>query len=486
MSKQPKAIPYLFLTEMWERFSYYGIAAILILYMDHTFAFSKEKVYAIYGAYGALVYMTPIIGGYLADKSLGSVNAVIIGAIFITIGHFVVAVPSPHLYYFYLGLAIIITGTGLFSPNIKAIVGHLYEENDSRRDGGFTLTYMGRNIGTILAPIICAYVAAQYDWHYAFIVAGVGMLLGLYVFLKGQAYYNGKSFVSDLSVKVSLRLTVLLLSLTAVVFCMMELTWLVGPVLLVFVLALIGLLIRYSYQQSAALVKKNIYQALILTFFYIVFMILLQQSGGALNLITDSFVDRKFFGVVIETGMFQSVEPLALVLLAPFYNYLWQALSQKERAMSDAMKFVMGLVLMSLSFVVMAFAMNFANKQGQIAMSWINVTYVLQAAGELCIGPIGLAMVSKRIPNEILGLYMGFWVLGAAVANFIAAKIGAYITPNLMIASGYMAHEIMHRYQYAFIELSLFGLMAALILFVIHKISNRRSSLQKKPKSRNA
>ena len=471
MSKQPKAIPYLFLTEMWERFSYYGITAILILYMDHTFAFSKEKVYAVYGAYGALVYMTPIIGGYLADKSLGSVNAVIIGAIFITLGHFIVAIPATQLYYFYLGLATIITGTGLFSPNINAIVGHLYDENDGRRDGGFTLTYMGRNIGTILAPITCAYVAAQYDWHYAFIVAGIGMLAGLYVFLKGQAYYNGKSFVSDLSVSTGLRLTLLLTLLTAIVFFMMELTWLVGPVLLVFVFGLIGLLVRYSYQQRSTLVKKNIYQALILTFFYIVFMVLLQQSGGALNLFTDSFVNRKLFGVVIETGMFQSVEPLALVLLAPVFSYLWQALSKKEQAKSDAIKFVIGLLLMSSSFIVMALAMNFSNKQGLIAMSWINVTYVLQAAGELCIGPIGLAMVSRLIPNEILGLYMGFWVLGAAVANFIAAKIGAYITPSLTTVSGHMVHEIITRYQQAFIELSLLGLIAALSLFIIYKLT---------------
>lgn len=474
MSKQPRAIPYLFLTEMWERFSYYGITAILILYMDHSFAFSKEKVYAVYGAYGALVYMTPILGGYLADKALGSVNAVIIGAVFITLGHFIVAIPSAHLVYFYLGLSIIITGTGLFSPNINAIVGHLYEEHDIRREGGFTLTYMGRNIGTILAPLVCAYVAAQYDWHYAFIVAGIGMLLGLFVFMRGQIHYNGKSFVSNLTTKRNVYLTLLLLGLTGCVFLMMEHPIFVGPTLLILVLFLASLIIRYCVTHPSVVVKKNVYKALVLTFFYIIFMILLQQSGGALNLFTDSFVDRNFFGIEIQTGMFQSVEPLALVMLAPLYNYLWRALSKREKAISDELKFMFGLILMSSSFILMAVAMNFANHQGLISMSWINLTYVLQAAGELCIGPIGLAMISRLIPNEILGLYMGIWVLAAAVANFIAAKIGAYITPNLSGLSSRLLHEVIYRYQHAFMELALFGFAAAFMLFITHKLAKRR------------
>ncbi len=165
IANQPKAIPYLFLTEMWERFSYYGITAILILYMAKTFHVTKIEIYAIYGAYGALVYMTPLVGGVIADKFLGSFNSVVVGAVLIALGHFVMALRDAHFHFFYLGLAIIIVGTGLFSPNINAIVGHLYYPKDKRRDGGYTLAYMGRNIGTILAPIVCSWVAAAYSWR---------------------------------------------------------------------------------------------------------------------------------------------------------------------------------------------------------------------------------------------------------------------------------------------------------------------------------
>lgn len=460
--KHPKAIPYLFLTEMWERFSYYGITAILILYMDKEFHISRDKVYAIYGAYGALVYMTPLIGGALADRWLGSVNAVIIGAILIAIGHFVVAVQDPAFQYFYFGLAIIIVGTGLFSPNINAIMGHLYHANDARRDSGFTLAYMGRNIGTIIAPILCAWIAARYDWHYAFIVAGVGMLFGLHIFLKGQKHYNKRSFQSYLSHSIWLVMSLGLLLLTFIIFYVIEHVNWVGPLLGLSTVLMLGLLSYYARQEEVE-TRRNMIVALILTLFYIVFMIYLQQSGGALNLFTDDYVNKTWYGIQFQTGMFQSVEPLALVLLAPLYNRLWSFLAKKKLAISDGLKFVFGLTLMSASFLLMSLGVRFHSSSGLISMHWINLTYVLQAAGELFIGPIGLAMVSRLIPTYMLGLYMGFWVLGSAIANYLAAKIGAYITPAI---AEHVTVKGLHLYASAFSQLALFGFLTVILLVI--------------------
>lgn len=475
-TNHPTGLYYLFLTEMWERFSYYGITAILILYMNKTFAISNDAVYAIYGAYGALIYTTPLIGGLIADRVLGSYQTVIIGIWLIAIGHFVVAVQSTGFGYFYIGLAIIIVGTGLFSPNINAIVGNLYTRGDGRRDSGFTLAYMGRNIGTIIAPIACAWIAAQYDWHWAFIVAGIGMFIGLFTFTRGKRHFNALSFKPSNPMTLPAMQVSLLVALVAAVviidLMLIHVQW-VGYLLLLAVVTTVTLLLMITRHETPVC-RRQVKIAIALTAFYIVFMILLQQSGGALNLFTDSNVNRRIGSWTIETGMFQSVEPLALVLLSPLYNKMWFSLSKRDIHLSDALKFTIALVVMASSFMVMALAMFFVDKStGLIAMTWINVTYLLQAASELFIGPIGLAMITRLVPAKIVGLFFGFWVMGSAIANFIAAKIGAWITPvNQAAAHGVQA---IAAYQSAFLKLASLGIFAAIILAILlPKLSQSR------------
>ncbi len=476
-AKHPKAIKYLFLTEMWERFSYYGISAILILYMAKTFGITNTQVYAIYGAYGALVYMTPLIGGHLADKYLGSFNAVVIGSILIAIGHFVVALRTLSDHYFYLGLAFTIVGTGLFSPNINAIVGHLYKANDNRRERGFTLAYMGRNIGTILAPIVCAWVAVNYDWRLAFILAGIGMLIGLNTFYRARKHFDARSFLSSTEPQLALKMTLGLGLLIAIIYYFIEHVTLVGPLLLATIVVMLLTLMVIARQEGRQ-EKRGMIAAFILTLFYIVFMILLQQSGGALNLFTDTYVDRHLFGFHIATGMFQSVEPLALVMLSPLYNFVWLQMESKQKEMSYGLKFVLGLALMSFSFVILAYAMSGATHAGLMSMHWLNLAYMFQAAGELFIGPIGLAMVSRLIPRNIMGLYMGVWVLASAIANFIAARIGAYITPHEAIGQQLSVLDKINMYQHAFWQLAAFGFMAALLLLCLMPFINKMAKGQ--------
>ncbi len=456
----PKALKYIFLTEMWERFSYYGITAILILYISHTFGVTDAKTYAIYGAYGALVYTTPIIGGYIADRFWSSYHAIIVGAWLIALGHFVLMIVDPHRFSFYAGLAMIIVGTGFFIPNIATVVGQLYDKHDPRKDRGFTIAYVGRNIGAILAPVIAAYVAKIYGWNIAFGLAGFGMLAGIYTFSRGRKYYNKRTFLPNNGKSINTRNTHFFLllgviALTAFIYyAMRNVSW-VGPILAVTV---VGTLL---YILARAGKQKTVYIALLLTGFYVVFKILLQQSGGALNLMTDRSVDRVFMGFTIPTGAFQSVEPLFVLLLAPLYQKLWSVLQQRNIIIHDGVKFLLSLLIMGSSFLVLGLAMFTANKTGLIAMSWMNFTYFIQAASELFIGPIGLAMVTRLVPDKIQGVFMGFWVLATAIANYFAAEMGKYVTPP----DGSTAAFAVAHYQHVFYMIAAgTGVMALLLI----------------------
>lgn len=463
LKSQPRGLYYLFLTDLWERFSYYGITAILILYMDKTFGLPKQQVYAIYGAYGAMIYLVPLLGGWIADKFWGNYYTAICGIYLIALGHFVVALRDSHFYFFYLGLAMIILGTGLFTPNVHATVGHLYESHDTRREGGFTLAYMGRNVGTIIAPLICAWIAAKTDWRWAFIVAGFGMLVGLWTFIKGKPYYHARSFIPATQALSKERFKsivyMLLFAGFIIIYFMMRQAHWVGFLLWISLVAVITRVSWIAVHQKSQQ-RRQIIVALILTFFYVIFMILLQQSGGALNLFTDRYVNRDLGGYVIETGMFQAVEPLALVLLTPLYTRFWHYLYVKKWIMTDAVKFSIALLVMGSSFLLMAVSLIY-QKQSLIAMSWINVTYILQAASELFIGPIGLAMVTRLVPKESVGFFIGVWVMAASIANYAAAKIGAWITPDLHKAGAIFS------YREPFIILGVLGTLAGVILFCL-------------------
>ncbi len=468
---QPRGLYYLFLTDLWERFSYYGITAILILYMDKTFQLSTQEVYAIYGTYGALIYLVPLLGGWLADNLWGSYRTVIVGTCLIALGHFIVALRDPNYYFFYAGLAVIILGTGLFTPNIHATVGHLYKDNDPRRESGFTLAYMGRNVGTIIAPILCAWIAGRTDWHWAFIVAGLGMLVGLWTFMRGKPHYSASSFVKRTPLQNNNKKIFIFLlfplSLSIIYLTMRHTNW-TSVLLFISVLIIILRLILLAWQEDAKS-RKAISTASMLTIFYMVFMILLQQSGGTLNLFTDRHINKQLGSYTLETGMFQAVEPLALVLLTPLFTCLWQYADRRKWVISDENKFTIGLFVMSSSFVVLMVSLSYQNVQGFIAMSWIYIVYVMQAMGELFIGPIGLAMISRIIPRRMLGFFMGVWVLGASLANYTAAKIGGWIIPTDEDPTMLFLH-----YRHAFFYLALFGFIASFILFAIHYLSRHK------------
>lgn len=484
--KQPVGIYYLFLTEMWERFSYYGLTALLILYIAQSFAIPDREVYAIYGAYGALVYTTPILGGFIADKLLGVFRTVIAGAILIAAGHFVMAVHELGHQYFYLGLALIITGTGLFLPNIATVVGRLYERDDPRRDGGFTLAYMGRNLGTIIAPLICSWVALKYGYLMAFSLAGFGMLFGLVVFWRGRSHYHpeifkparigawlhqawyGSYFIFMLLLLISVPLVYVAMNHVDVTGDILYITGILTFVLL-FALALRG-------TQNE---RNSMFLVILLILFFVIFMALLQQSGGMLNLFTLRHVNRHWLYWTIPTGWYQAVEPLFILALGPLYTKMWNRLFLQGIEVSYPLKFAIGLVIMGFAFAVLVLGMNFLDAKDLMPMTWINVSYFFQAAGELFIGPIGLGMISRLVPQRYMGLFMGAWVLAMAFANFVAAKIGALTSAPSMQLHLLPVSASLALYNRAFQDLMWLAFATAALLILIVLLFKKMKNLWK-------
>jgi len=426
LHQHPKEIYSLFFTELWERFSYYGLTALLILYLYKHMGITEQEAYLIYGTYGALVYITSVLGGWLADRFLGRFFATLWGSIFIAVGHFVMFIPDPQHDFFYIGLGIIIVGTGLFKPNIANLIGKLYGTKPHLRNSGFTLAHVGCNIGTILAPIICAYIAVHVSYPAAFGIAGFGMLLGI----KSLVKIKGRVDIEVTPRKYNFMVIILGLMLVALIYQIFQHITVTG-----YILAIVGILtvvmLGKTVLISAKRQRSKILYAIGLMGLYLIFMILLQISGGALNVFTDRYVDRVWLQYTIPTGAFQAVEPIAVVLLGLISMRLWQYSSKASNAISYVVFFALALFLQGLSFIILCVGIDIYAGQALVPMIWLNTAYVLQAIGELFIAPIGLSMLSHWIPNKSLGVFMGAWLLMSAYANFIAAQLGViFVSPT--------------------------------------------------------
>lgn len=442
----PPALFMLFFTEMWERFSYYGMRALLVLYMVQHFSFSDERAYGVYGSYTALVYATPIFGGMLADRLLGNKRSVVLGGTLMALGHFAMAFDPS----FYLALGLLIIGNGFFKPNISTIVGRLYPEGNSRRDAGFTIFYMGINLGAALAPALCGAVGQAYGWHFGFGLAGVGMVFGLVVFLLGQHRIAGLAEPPNLALLkapalagLSRELWLYLGSFAAVVIAWQLVqhgAW-VGRLLSgLGVLVLTGLLI-YLVRLTDRVERDRLIVALVLTVFSVVFWAFFEQAGSSMNLFTERNVDRSLaeplanalnpilgaFGVIlpreIPTAVFQAVNPIIILSLAPLFSMLWVRLAKAGREPSLPLKFGLGIIQLGLGFAALWFGANYAAQQGIVPVGWLLLGYLLHTTGELCLSPIGLSMITKLSPSKIAAFMMGTWFLSSSFAQYAAGVI---------------------------------------------------------------
>jgi proton-dependent oligopeptide transporter, POT family len=383
----PAGLFTLFFAEMWERFSFYGMRALLVFYIIKGFlGYQDNQAYAVYAAYGALVYATPFIGGLLADRLLGARKAVVLGGLLMAAGHLLMTVEESNA--FFLALALLIAGNGFFKPNISTMVGGLYAPGDSRRDGAFTIFYMGINLGALLSSYVCGTLGEKFGWHWGFGSAGVGMLLGLVTFQLLAHKLLGPVGLAPKKV---------------------ERKKLDAPA---------AALTRVELERIAVI--------LILAVFVVFFWAAFEQAGGLMNLYTDAKVDRRVFGWEVPTTWFQSVNPFFILLLGPLFAELWTVLGRHKKDPSSPAKMAIGLLLLSFGFVFMLGASQQSAGEGKAALLWVVAAYFFHTAGELCLSPVGLSMVTKLAPARLVSAMMGVWFLANAVANYLAGVIGGY------------------------------------------------------------
>ncbi len=449
----PKGLSTLFFTEMWERFSFYGLRAILFLYMTTEIAkgglaFPTKYAGLIMGTYTSSVYWTPLLGGWIADKWLGARRAVFIGGVIIACGHFSMAIKAMPT--FYLGLALIAIGTGFLKPNVSTMVGDLYSEGDARRDAGFSIFYMGINLGALLAPLVVGYLGQNIEWHYGFGAAGVFMVIGLVQYVVGKDRLRG---VGERKVPGSQRdlaqvgkageeaqnegfdvVTAVLAIVIGVAGFWAGVHWggagLVGgifPGVVGFFFGYIGGTVRKLNRAEAMRVGV----IFILFLFAIIFWMSFEQASTSLTLFADRLTRLIAFGFKFPSSWYQSVEPVFVVALAPVFAILWQRMGKRNP--SSPAKFAFGLVFAAAAFGVVTFASTLIPSTGggaelsevqRVSPMWLVVVYFLQALGELCLSPVGLSTVTKVSPGRMVGLMMGVWFLALSIGNFLAGIMG--------------------------------------------------------------
>lgn len=453
MKNHPKGLVILFFTEMWERFSYYGMRSLLVLYLtlelfrDIADPAGKTIAYGIYAAYAALVYATPFIGGLLADRYMGHKRAVMWGAILMAVGHFVMAIENE--FFLYIALSFIILGNGFFKPNMSTLVGSLYGKRDKRRDAGFTIFYMGVNLGAFFSPIVCGAIGEIYGWHYGFGIAGIGMLAGLFVFHSGRTHLQGVGELPEAGKKTIAGIRLLTpiniiytssLVVIALFAFMIRNYEIMAYVLTPFSIIIVIILIVYALG-SVREVRERMFVILILLFFNMLFIAFFEQAGSSLTLYTNESVDRSFFSWEIPASLFQSVNPLFILIFAPMLSILWVRLGQTNKEPSTPMKFAIGLFTLGVGFYILDFALGFVHFEPKqnvvdgieilsyvavVPMVFLILAYLLHTLGELCLQPIGLSMISKLASPKIVGMVMGAWFLSFSMAHHLAGVIAKF------------------------------------------------------------
>jgi len=393
LARQPPGLYLLFGVEMWERFSFYGMRAFLTLFLISSaggFGWSKEQASHLYGWYQGLVYLTPLLGGYLADRFIGTHRSIIIGGIIIASGHFCLAVPAKPT--FFLGLALIILGTGFFKSNISTMVGQLYSEKDRRRDAAFTIFYMGINLGAAIGQVVCPKLADRWGWHVGFSAAGFGMVLGLVVYLFFKRRFLGA--IGDVPASRASRQA-----------------------------EQAGV----AKQPLTALEKQGIAAIAVLAFFNIFFWMAFEQAGSSMTFFAEEHTRRAFLGINFLAPYFQSVNAISVILLAPVFAWMWLRLEARGWAPSTPVRFAMGLFLLGSGFIVLVIGARLSDGGIRVSPLWLVATYILHTCGELCLSPVGLSMVTKLAPARFASLAMGAWFFSMFVSDLLAGFIAGAV-----------------------------------------------------------
>jgi len=461
----PRGLGLLFLVEMWERFSYYGMRALLVLYLVNAMRWDPARASLLYGAYTGSVYLTPVFGGWLADRILGTRRSLVIGGLVIALGHFLLAFgPSPvavgaaspgsaAMLPFYLGLICVVIGTGFFKPNVSTMVGQLYRPGDDRRDAGFTIFYMGINTGAFIAPFICGWLGERVGWDYGFGAAGVGMLLGLLLFL----YYRDKVIpgigfppaegahaarAADAPVARAAEalaqpqaadrtsngtVHAIIGAVVGGLLALFGTHWHpdLTNVLGIFMAAAAGAVIAVGILGTRGDERRRMIALFIVVTFGMFFWLAFEQAGSSLTLFADKNTNRTLGSFLVPASWFQSIQPLAIILLAPVMAWLWRALAARHREPSTSLKMVAGLALVGAGFLFLVFAGGPADRGVLVSPMFLVSAYLLHTVGELCLSPVGLSYVTKVAPARFGSLMMGVWFLATAAANYLGGFLAS-------------------------------------------------------------
>ncbi|WP_239591031.1 peptide MFS transporter [Vitreimonas flagellata] len=545
----PRGLVTLFFTEMWERFSFYGMRALLVIYLTQHFLFSDDKAQGLYGAYAALVYLIPVIGGVIADRFLGSRKAVTIGAVFLVLGHFGMAfegrgsvqeitfagetfdiisegrgeerelflvapgevrypvtfsaegmaiegaadafpamVPTadyalstrpdfmnlgglsiPYEQILYLSLAFIIIGVGFLKANISTTVGALYAPGDPRRDGGFTIFYMGINLGAFLATLACGYLGQTYGWAYGFGLAGIGMTFGLIQYLMGQKWLKGRAEPPK-PISATFEGLFWILGLVAVIpaWLLVQQTELMETALPILVPGLFAAVIAFALIGFKGLERTQMLAALIMIIFSVIFWMLFEQAGSSLSLFAERNTDLTVVpGVTMTAAQTQSFNAGYIVLLALPFSAMWIWLAKRKMEPSTPVKFALGLIQVGLGFFILVAGAQFAGDDFKVPLIFLALLYLLHTTGELFLSPVGLSMITKLSPARVVGLMMGVWFLSSSLAHILAAIIAQQTSSDTVAGQVVDLGAQLNTYVTTFQQVGMWGIAAGVILLAI-------------------
>lgn len=488
-SRQPSGLRVIFFAEMWERFSYYGMRSLLVLYLINSLSYTRDNALALYGIYTGLVYLTPIYGGAIADKYLGKRRAMLIGAFLMVLGHFCMAFES----LLYVALGLLIVGNGFFKPNSSSMVGDLYgPEEEGKRAAGYSIFYMGINLGAFLAPLVAGTLGEKVGWHYGFACAGVGMTIGVIQLLMGQDKL-GRAGLKEHQNPVDISDVKLVLTwvgasvafVCAVIYGFEFLSpWLdllSKTQKLILQLSLLGGILMYllnSKQHSSGTLSSinpesnapmsksdwsRVLAIFIVMLFVIVFWTGFEQAGGTMTLFADQNTDRELFGFLIPASSFQAINPALIILLAPLFSIIWIKLDNSQYVLSDVGKQSIGMIVLGFGFVVMSHAQNLSDTLGRVGPEWLLIVYAIFTLGELMLSPVGLAMVSRVAPAKLSALLMGVWLLSSAVAGYMSGTL-----ESILRNSGLSLYPF----------LATISISAGVILFILSPFLNKMMSVE--------
>ena len=493
-SGHPKGLYFLFYTEMWERFSYYGMRAIFILFMANALRLSDKDASEIYGSYTGLVYLTPLLGGYLCDRYLGNRRSIILGGFLMAIGQFFMflsagAGAEGGIPLMWMGLTAIIIGNGFFKPNISTMVGQLYPANDRRIDSAFTIFYMGINLGAFIAPFVCGSFGENFKW--GFLSACVGMLLSLIGFILFQKKYLISEQGNEIGLPVKpmdLKAIAMTLGTIGIIFFMLNFKQWFGAeydIISYFIYGSMAVMpiILLTDKSLRRHELMRIVVILILVFFVIFFWGAFEQAGASLTLFADRQTDRFIFGWEMPTAYFQAVNALAVISLALPFTLLWGYLHKRNLEPSSPTKMAWGLTLVAVGYAVIAIPVSGLAAGEKVSMWWLIGLYVIHTMGELCLSPIGLSMVSKLAPLRLSSLLMGTWFLGNAAANKFAGTLSALIPPAEpavdQVWPTILGYEITNLYQFFMVFVIMTGIAAG-TLFVLSRALQKMMATESK------